>query len=270
MIVAGKFFAENGTIRPADHFKTPSGSFIQVYEVLRVINGKVLFREEHYERFSSSIRIAGLQYDLSPDSFFSQLHELIKVNAVSIGNIRIDLTLENGETSLLFYFIPHHYPSPGEYKLGVKADLLYAMRKNPQAKIVQQQLRDRANNMIREKHLYEVLLVDNDGYITEGSRSNVFFIKDGYFYTPPVASVLPGITRMKVMECMLLEGLKCVEKTVPEQEISAYSAAFLTGTSPNVLPLSRIGKVSFNVDDPLLRKIQSGFDRFIDEYLEQQ
>ena len=270
MTVAGTFFAENGTIRPADRFKIPSGSFIQVYEVLRVINGKILFRKEHYERFSSSIRLAGLQYSLSPDSFFSQLYELIKVNTASLGNIRIDLTLENGKTDLLFYFIPHHYPSPDDYRMGVKADLLYAMRENPQAKVVQQRLRDRTNKMIREKHLYEVLLVDHGGYITEGSRSNVFFIKDGCLCTPPVSCMLPGITRMKVLECMSREGLKCVEKTIPEQEISVYDAAFLTGTSLNVLPLSQIGKISFHVNDPVLRKIQSAFDRFIDGYLEQQ
>ena len=53
-----------------------------------------------------------------------------------------------------------------------------------------------------DKMLYEVLLVNRDGVITEGSRSNVFFIKSGEVYTPPTDAVLPGVTRTMIIRIL--------------------------------------------------------------------
>ena len=58
-------------------------------------------------------------------------------------------------------------------------------------------IRERPVRLISDNKLYEVLLVDRNGRITEGSRSNVFFVKGNKFYTGPSAMVLVGITRKK-------------------------------------------------------------------------
>jgi len=122
--------------------------------------------------------------------------------------------------------------------------------------------------MIEELKLYEVLLVDRDGNITEGSRSNVFFVKAEVFYTAPESKVLVGITRQKVIECLRQLNFKLVEKSVSAVEISQFDAAFLTGTSPKVLPVNSIGKQVFNTQTVVLQKLMKSYDESIATYIE--
>lgn len=105
-------------------------------------------------------------------------------------------------------------------------------------------------------------------YITEGSRSNVFFVKDEIFYTAPESKVLVGITRQKVIECLRQLNFELVEKAVSAAEISQFDAAFLTGTSPKVLPVSLIGKLRLNIQVLVLQKLMKSYDDKIDAYIE--
>ena len=265
--VVGMFMVENGHVLPVKKQYSYVSAIRQVYEVLRVIEGKPLFWEEHFSRLVSSVKIAGIQVDLSADGFKEQLNKLIDVNRIKEGNIRIDLFQYEKNTSLRFALIPHKYPSVSDYKNGVVVELLHAERSNPQAKIVQQQLRDNVNKLIAEQHVYEALLVDHNGLVREGSRSNVFFIKDDVFYTPLASQVLLGITRKKVLDCIAALNMECVEAEIDLKLLAEYDAAFLTGTSPKVLPISQIGSVSFNVNNNSLTKLRMAFDQCMADYL---
>ena len=266
--VVGKFMVENGHVLPVrmQHLHIPA--IRQVYEVLRVIGGKPLFWEEHFSRLVSSVKIAGIQVDLSADAFKEQLNTLIDVNKIKEGNIRIDLFQYEKDTNLRFVIIPHKYPSASDYKNGVAVELLHAERSNPQAKIVQQQLRDKANKLIEEQHVYEALLVDHNGLVREGSRSNVFFIKDDVFYTPLASQVLLGITREKVLDCIAVLNMEYVEAEIDLKSFAKFDAAFLTGTSPKVLPISHIGSVLFDVNNNSLNKLRMAFDQCMADYLQ--
>ena len=120
-------------------------------------------------------------------------------------------------------------------------------------------LREATNTAIRENDLYEVLLVDRNGSITEGSRSNVFFIKNGEVYTAPSDKVLLGVTRSKVVEIIRDMGVTLHEEAPAAADIAEYQAAFISGTSPKVLPIASIGDVGFNVNDPVLRSIMEKY-----------
>ena len=78
---------------------------------------------------------------------------------------------------MIYFPIPHAYPTSEDYKQGVPTLTYSAMRENPGVKYINTDLRTRTNRLIKQKQVYEVLLVDKEGYITEGSRSNVFFIR---------------------------------------------------------------------------------------------
>ncbi len=266
--VVGKFMVENGHVLPVKMQYSDISVIKQVYEVLRVIGGKPLFWEEHFSRFVSSVQIAGIQVDLFADRFKEQLNTLIDANKTKEGNIRIDLFQYEKETRLRFAIIPHKYPFVSDYKNGVTVELLHAERSNPQAKIVQQQLRNNANKLIAEQHVYEALLVDHNGLVREGSRSNVFFIKDDVFYTPLASQVLLGITRKKVLDCIAALNMECIEAEIDLKSLAKFDAAFLTGTSPKVLPISHIGYVSFDVNNNSLKKIRMAFDQCIADYLQ--
>jgi len=110
-------------------------------------------------------------------------------------------------------------------------------------------------------------LVDRDGMITEGSRSNVFFVKGDVFYTAPASMVLEGITRQKVIECLTKLAFPVVEQAVKGNEIDKFDAAFLTGTSPKVLPVSAVGKQMFDVRNNAILKLMDIYNQMIQNYI---
>lgn len=238
-----------------------------VYEVVRIINGAALFLEDHYQRLVNSIELQGLEFRITLSEFGQQIDSLIAVNKQNEGNVKFVCFVSDNKTRWALRFIPHSYPSADDYKNGVSAELLFGERANPNAKVIQSELREAANKAIAEKSVYEVLLVNQEGKITEGSRSNVFFCKADIFYTAPAEMILEGITRQKVIRCIEKLNFKFVEKAISFDELSDFDAAFITGTSPKVLPISTIGMQPFDVRNGAVSMLMAEYDRLIEEYI---
>ena len=107
--------------------------------------------------------------------------------------------------------------------------------------------------------VYEILLVDKEGYITEGSRSNVFFVQGQTLYTSPSAYVLPGTSRKRVFDICNEQGISLLEQRIALKEIGQFDAAFLTGTSPLILPLNCIDKTVYSTHNPLMRRLMEHY-----------
>lgn len=238
-----------------------------VYEVIRLIDGVALFLEDHFDRLMASSRISGIQLNMQFPDFSLLINQLMIANQQYTGNIKFLLAVTNSDNHWSLSFIPHSYPSQTDYDLGVTSGLLDAERLNPEAKVIQNAVREKADQMIADKKLYEVLLVDRNGFITEGSRSNVFFVKKDVFYTAPATMVLSGVTRKKVLDCIKEMNHTVLEQAVRSNEIGSYEAAFLTGTSPKVLPINAINDCSFQADHSLVKQLMDHYNRKIDEYI---
>lgn len=238
-----------------------------VYEVFRIINGVALFLEDHFERLKSSVEISGLLLNMDLIEFSQYVNKLLRLNNRIIGNVKFILFGIENEIEWAFSFIPHSYPESIDYLEGVSTGLLYAERENPNAKIIQSRIRDIASQMIADLVVYEVLLVDRNGIITEGSRSNVFFVKDGRFYTASGPQVLVGITRQKVLNCLAELGYKYIEEAVAVSEIKNFDAVFLTGTSPKVLPVNCIGTHQYKTNNFFVEQLRMKYDSMIVQYI---
>jgi|TARA_Y100000588_G_scaffold163214_2_gene177319 branched-chain amino acid aminotransferase len=86
----------------------------------------------------------------------------------------------------------------------------------------------------------EALLLDNEGYVAEGSGENVFMIKDGVINTPELTSCLPGITRDTILVFARELGLPIIERRITRDEFYVADEAFFTGTAAEVLPIRSI------------------------------
>ena len=86
----------------------------------------------------------------------------------------------------------------------------------------------------------EALLLDNEGYVAEGSGENVFIVRNGKFYTPELTSCLDGITRNTIFEFANELGLKVEEKRITRDEVYVADEAFFTGTAAEVLPIREL------------------------------
>lgn len=248
----------NTTLLNSDH---------SVYEVIRIIDGIALFLEDHYSRLVSSVQMSGFHFVMDFPEFMHNIAELVRLNHIENGNVKFFLAESGKQNHWSFSFIPHSYPDTNDYEQGVNTELLFAERANPNAKVVQNTIRKKANQLIADQNLYEVLLVNRDGLITEGSRSNVFFVKGSRFFTAPVHQVLVGITRQKVLQCLSELAFPIIEEAVLASEIGTFDAVFLTGTSPKVLPVNYIGVVPFQTDNLYVEKLMIKYNSMIESYV---
>ena len=231
-------------------------SMPSVYEVIRLTDGEPKFLADHYERLGRSLAAIGMITPFTLEELRVSIADLVHESGIRDHNIRVEVDV-SGYASM--HLNPTHYPEPEMYRTGVKAGLLRGERTNPNIKMMDIKLRDAADEAMKRDGLYEVLLVDSEGLITEGSRSNVFFIKNGEVFTAPPEKVLLGVTRAKIIEVIRDMGTVLHEECVAEDSIAGFDAVFISGTSPAVLPVSRIGDVRYDVDDPLLREIMDRY-----------
>lgn len=246
---------------------SPVNADLNVYEVIRVMDGVALFLEDHFNRLQKSLVIQRVRLEMDFLTFKQKITKLISLNLKTEGNIQFVYTVSETGSRWAFSFIPHRYPDSEDYRKGVLTGLLAAERENPNAKVIQHSVRDCANQQIADHGIYEVLLVDRAGLITEGSRSNVFFVKGDVFYTAPESQVLAGITRQKVLDCFSELGFPLVEEAVPASLISRFDAVFLTGTSPKILPVRSVGAQIFPVQHDGVQQVMECYDRMIADYI---
>lgn len=256
-----RFFSYNGEIKPNSDFKVSENAG-GIYEVLRVENSIPLFLEDHLERFFISASIAGKTVRFNKMEIAGFVSELIKMNGISEGNILISC-----KTNLKAFFIPHKYPEKKWYETGVSCGILKAERHNPNAKVFQTSVRQKADKMIENSGFYEVLLVDSRNRITEGSRSNVFFVRNNQLITPPGNEVLLGITRRKTIQLAKKSEIPVMEQDVLLDDLSHFQAAFITGTSPKILPVSQIGEGKFDPQHQMVQQLLKKYDDLIFDYM---
>ncbi|AMP16781.1 branched-chain amino acid transaminase [Collimonas pratensis] len=107
----------------------------------------------------------------------------------------------------------------------------------------------------------EALLLDTDGYVSEGSGENVFIVKNGKIYTPDLASCLDGITRDAVLTMARDSGIEVIEKRITRDEMYCADEAFFTGTAAEITPIRELDNRSIGEGKrgPITEKIQSLF-----------
>lgn len=107
----------------------------------------------------------------------------------------------------------------------------------------------------------EALLLDNEGYVAEGSGENIFIVRDGVLYTPELTSCLDGITRNTIFQLADDCGFKINEKRITRDEVYVADEAFFTGTAAEVLPIRELdGRViGAGKRGPVSEKLQSLF-----------
>jgi branched-chain amino acid aminotransferase len=265
--ILGEKYIINGKAADVSGF-IPDMSADIYYEVLRMIDGKLLFLHDHLDRLQNSLAGSGIVFP-GKDTLRHNLSLLLERNSFTHGNIRICLqpSTENG-FDLICYFVPYVYPDAIMYKEGVQLVTYPYIRSNPGIKKWDDRFRSSVGQFIREKGVYEAVLLNNDGQITEGSRSNLFFIdQQGKLVTVPEKAILPGITRKYVLEIAEKNDIPIIEKSVPLNSLDSQVSAFISGTSPKVLPVKTLDKYRFDVSHPVLQLLMEQFELLIQDNL---
>ena len=262
--IRGNTLIINGQTADASGF-TPDPSAVLFYEVIRVIDGQYLFMDDHLERLYSTC--IGRIKEVPDESIIAQqLKQLVDISSIMNGNVKLMLYEASGMTKMLSYFTPHFYPENRDYKLGVHVKTFKFERPDPNIKRWNEAFRKRVNNFIKEEGIYEAILLNEEGQLTEGSRSNLFFIDNqNHLFTAPTEQVLPGITRKYVFQICDELGIPIIERAISLKDISAMSACFISGTSPKILPVRQLDNTSFSAEHELVKNLMLQFDQLISE-----
>ena len=253
----GNKFILNGSLQPVEMF---DNSLVyegdSVYEVLRMIRGNPIFFHDHLERLATSVRLQKKTFLADIPTLRKDIISLARSDKKRETNVKIVFNYKNGETNYLVYFIEPGYPSESQYKKGVKGILFFAERKDPEAKVINLRLRSSIYHKLILESGYEAILVNENNLITEGSRSNIFFLKGETLTTAPDNVILNGITRKHILEICVENKIRVEFACVKADEIKEYDAVFMTGTSPMVLAFYCIDNYFFNVNISLVERLR--------------
>lgn len=118
-----------------------------------------------------------------------------------------------------------------------------------------------ANQEVTAHGYDEAMMLDTDGYVSEGAGENLFIVKNGKLYTPDLASCLDGITRDSVMTIARDLGIEVIEKRITRDEVYCADEAFFTGTAAEVTPIRELDdrEIGIGSRGPITEKIQATF-----------
>ena len=270
--LAGEFYIRDNEIRPGSEF---NDRFLHkgknLYEVVRVIDRVPLFLSDHLLRLKNSSEKAGYPLDPEEEKISISLRLLTESEGLDDGNVKLVFHYGGKADDNFFtaYFVPHHYPSPKNYRKGVRVTTLMEERPEPGIKNWRPDFRRRIMNLKSSTSVYEVILINESGFVTEGSQSNIFILSGDTLYTAPESQVLPGITRKYVFTICRREKIPLQEKNFTPDELLHADAVFLTGTSPKILPVSRIDQARYKQNNKLVRLIADRYDEMLNDYIKQ-
>lgn len=218
-----------------------------IYEIIRVIDGVPIYLEDHLGRMFESAKLLGKSMDVSESYIREYIKMVIKNNKIDMNNIKL-LWGEADKVGEVFmvYSVESFYPPKEYYDNGIKTILYNHERDNPNAKVQVSSFKDDVAKKMKDADAFEALLVRDDGYIPEGSRSNIFFVKEDSLYTAPKDEILLGITRKHMFKIADMLNIKIVEESIHTEDLNKIDGAFITGTSINMLPISIIDNVEIN------------------------
>jgi branched-chain amino acid aminotransferase len=265
----GKYFILNGDLKPAGSFDDRmiyEGE--SIYEVIRLIDGYPVFFNEHSARLANSTKLLKRVMLADSNVLRADLKKLVESEKAKNINIKIVFNY-NISSNYTQYLIHSEYPSEQQYLNGVKGTFCAAERKDPESKVISRRLRAEIQDSLLMEGAYEALLVNNDGFITEGSRSNFFFIKNSELFTAPDKSVLNGITRKQVLDICRETGISVKNTLIHKIEITDYNTVFMTGTSPGILPLCCVDDKIFNPEHKIITILQKYYLKRVEESIRQ-
>lgn len=267
---AGTLYISNGVVEPSNKLGDIDVQKSNVvYEVIRIIEKVPLFLEDHYIRLKNSLSAVGAAPGMTEQELSNEIRRLVEANGQVNCNVKLIVYNDNGTQNYALYISKSYYPVRSEIEKGVKVSLLRWERESPNVKVINNKYKEAVSKKMAENNVFEVLLVNNAGQITEGSKSNLFFVKDSKVYTAPGDYVLKGITRQYIFDACKRAGAEVVESLIDINSLDAMDGLFISGTSIKVLPVSEVDGHPYQSGiNPTIIAIRDRFDGLIKEYID--
>ena len=246
-----------------------------VFETMRVYQGKLFAFESHLRRMKKGAKIFQITVPYSLKKIQGIIDQLLKMNHLKEARVRLAIFRDGRLVRISIVCQPLLSFSTRTYKEGFRAIIL--KMKHPRTKYSHVKSMD--YRFFREALLaaerqgcQEALLLNDRNELLEGSRTNVFFVKNHVLYTPVVyCGCLNGITRQIVLKCAKKLGLSCKVVRTSFQQLREADEAFLTNSLIELMPLTvieglKIGRGTIGlVTSKILRAYREYIKKYCDE-----
>lgn len=251
-----------------------------VFEGIRAYNGRIFKCKEHIDRLYAAAKAIMLEIPLTKEEMKEVLLETCRRNHLRDAYIRLVVTRGKGDLGLsptkcskpsVFCIASSItlYP-PEMYEKGMP--IITASQRRNKATIVDPQIKslNYLNNILAKIEanragVPEALMLNHDGIVAECTGDNIFIVKDGVLYTPPIhIGILDGITRRTIIDLAKDMGIEVYEKEFTLFNVYNADECFLTGTAAEAIAVTNVdGRVIGNgVAGPITKKLLEAFQKY--------
>ena len=251
---------------------------LSVFEGVRAYNtsqGAAIFRlQEHTDRLFRSAHILRMEMPFDKDTLSEAQREVVRANGLDEAYIRpmcflgsegMGLRADNLKTHVMVAaWAWPSYMDPEAMNRGIRVATSSYTRHHVNITMCKAKANGNYINSILalrealDAGFEEALLLDNEGYVAEGSGENVFLVRNGVLYTPELTSCLEGITRDSIIRIAEDQGLTVKEKRITRDEVYVADEAFFTGTAAEVVPIREVDNrtIGSGVRGPITETLQ--------------
>ncbi len=226
-----------------------------LYETIRAYHGRLFRLDSHLDRLGHTAGELGIRLDL--ESLRQGVLDTVEANGFPETRVRITVSIGEGTmtpdlgsctTPTVLVLAGEYHPFPAEkYLIGFRT-VVSTIRRNSRSPVTFMKSANGMENMLarqgaRTAGADEALFLNERGYLTEASGSNVFLVEHGVVTTPRLGNgILPGVTRVAVVEVARRLGLGVVEASIVLGRLQGADEAFLTNSLIEVMPLTAGGR----------------------------
>ncbi|MGO8998875.1 MAG: branched-chain amino acid transaminase [Polyangiaceae bacterium] len=243
-------------------------------------NGQTyVFRlREHIDRLFDSCKLALLQPKPTREQISAACVETLRVNGMSEGYLRPLIFLGDGAMGI---YAPNNpvrtsvicwkwgaYLGEEALKKGIRCKISSFARHHINISLAKAKMTGQYTNSVLAKReakfggYDEAILLDSNGYVSEGSGENIFIVKKGVLQTPDLSSsILEGITRDTILQLAREEGIPVQEGRITRDQLWLADEAFFTGTAAEVTPIREVDdrQIGDGVAGTITRRLQERF-----------
>jgi branched-chain amino acid aminotransferase len=249
-----------------------------LYETIRAYDGKPFRLDNHIARMRYSADRLGIP--IKPSEIRQAVKDAVKANGFTDTRIRITVSIGEGtitpnlascvEPTIAVLVTEYHPPAPKKYRDGFKV-IVSNIRRNSLSPVTYMKSANTIEAMLarqqaRTKGMDEALFLNEKGFLTEASGSNVFLVKEGILITPRFGTgILPGVTRVVVFEIATQAGIKVKEKYVRLDELLQADEAFITNSLIEIVPVTEAGgkKIGKGKPGTISKKLMKAYKELV-------
>lgn len=257
-----------------------------IFETMRGYSGKVFALEEHFARLKTSAKFLDIEVPFGMPKLDEILRELLHLNALAKKDSRIRLNLIRGAGSGGLFPDETAEPEVFVTAVDVPENIGKIQREGVRLAIINNITLDNRSPFSRHKILNylpgvlglaearkkggdEGIFINYDGYVSEGTTSNLFAVKDGVVMTPPrEAGILPGVTRSIVISLAQRQKLEVAEKNMTPGDFFEAEEIFITSSVREIVPVISANGRCYPIG-PITKRLQEEYKCYVKKALKQ-